>query len=126
MVTHGNRVPHFDVTDIDGHRAPYATIWQARRLVLLTLPAEPSAEADAYAADLRARIAAFDPATAFVATRDDVPGIHAPGVVVADEWGEIVHAATAPTIAGLPGPQDVLDWIAFTRIKCPECEGEAK
>jgi hypothetical protein len=55
-----------------------------------------------------------------------VADVAAPAVVVADQWGEVAHVAAASRPEGLPDPDALLDWIRFLRIRCPECEGEAR
>ena len=123
----GNRVPHFTVTRIDGSRAAYADAWQFRNLLLVVLPAEPSPAEDAYLARLDARDAdwaSFD--TASILTRDDVPGVPRPGVVVADRWGEIHHVSGAASVGELTPPDELVEWLRYISHKCPECEGEAR
>jgi hypothetical protein len=38
MLQRGDRVPHFDVEQMDGTRARYGELWQLRNLLLLSLP----------------------------------------------------------------------------------------
>lgn len=126
VLERGDRVPHFDVHDLSGQPIRYATIWQAKRLVLIALRPERSADEDAYLTRLGTLASSLDPQTALVITRDPVQGVDAPGVVIADEWGEIFHARSASDFDGLPDAQDLVDWVRFVRFKCPECEGEAR
>jgi hypothetical protein len=122
----GDQVPHFDVTDSRGQAVHYRAIWQRKNLVLVTLPDPPGAMTD-YASQVDARIPALTALDAeCVMTRDTVAGIPAPGVVVADRWGEIVHAASGSHVADLPRPDELLEWVAYVQRRCPECEGEAK
>lgn len=46
--------------------------------------------------------------------------VRAPGVMIADEWGEVFFEKTADH-QFLP-VADVLDWVRFIAIQCPECE----
>ena len=62
--------------------------------------------------------------TAAVLTLDAVPGLPATGLLIADGWGEITYARSGGTLADLPDPDEILDWLRFTRMRCPECEGE--
>ena len=123
----GDHVPHFAVTTIEGTAVSYGTIWQLRNLVLIALPpgeVEPSAE---YVAQFTARAAVFDGHQAqCVATRDSIPGVNPPAVIVADRWGEIVYAAAAPTTDELPAAEAILEWLEYVQQRCPECEGEAR
>jgi hypothetical protein len=117
-------VPHFDVVTIDGHRVRYQEIWQRRNLVLAVLPADHHTTAVRFADDLMRRRRDFDEAeTTLVVTTGSVPGVPAPCLVIADRWGEIQHVA-APAggdLSQLPDPDEVLSWIRFVRIQCPEC-----
>lgn len=44
-------------------------------------------------------------------------------MVVADEWGEIFWTAAAGDGHALPSVDEVLEWVRFVAIQCPECEG---
>jgi hypothetical protein len=126
MLHRGDHVPHFDVTDIGGRHVRYGTIWQERPLVLLCLPPERSAATDDNVDRMTARLADLADVVACVITRDPVPDVDAPAAIVADQWGEVAYVATAPGPERLPDPEELRDWIQFVRIRCPECEGEAR
>lgn len=126
MLQRGDQVPHFEVTDVAGRPVRYAAIWQVRPILLVCLPSYASATADNYAARVTARMPDLAEAVACVVTRDAVANVDAPAVVVADQWGEVAYAAAAIRPEELPEPQELLDWIRFLRIRCPECEGEAR
>jgi len=124
MLQRGDDVPHFDVRTVGGDVFAYGTIWQRRHLVLIVLP-ESDAD-DSYIGALASRAAEFrDRETECVITRDAVPGLPAPAVLVADRWGEVVHVAAASDTSGLPTAQELLEWVDHVRQRCPECEGEA-
>lgn len=119
-------VPHFDLTTLRGERVRYASIWQRKNLVLVTVPDSDSPSRD-YAEALMARVRVLDQDdTEWIVTRDRVAGIPSPGVVVADRWGEIVHAAYPSRAADLPMPDELFEWVQYLQHRCPECEGEAK
>jgi hypothetical protein len=61
--------------------------------------------------------------TSVVVTSDGVRGFVAPGVVIADRWGEILHAASPPggDLTQLPTVSELLSWVRFAQIQCPEC-----
>lgn len=44
-------------------------------------------------------------------------------VVVADRWGEILHIASqsAADLSRLPSVDELLSWVQFARMQCPEC-----
>lgn len=126
MLKPGERVPHFEVRDLRGQSISYKTIWQARRLVLVALPSQQSQADESFLTRWNGLASALDPQTAVVITRDPVQGVDAPGVVIADEWGEVFYASSAADLDGLPHAQECIDWVHFIRSKCPECEGEAR
>jgi hypothetical protein len=114
-----NLVPHFTVTGLDGRSIAYASIWQRRNLVLVVLPA---AGCDDYAAAIDASISELTAhETACVVTRDAVSGVPQPGVAIADRWGELFHVA-----AGLPAVAELVEWLRYAQMQCPECRGEAR
>lgn len=124
MLRRGDQVPHFDVKTVDGARVSYASdIWQRRHLVLVVLPDGAPAPGDALAPSLQ-EDGADD--VEVVVTRDRVGGVAAPGVLVADRWGEIVFATASEGVPGLPDASDIAEWVGYVRMKCPECEGEAR
>jgi peroxiredoxin len=127
MLQRGDPVPHFDVRTHDDRRVSYTAIWQHRNLLLISLPGEKCAACEAYIAQLSVQMAAFaSHHSECVITRDRVPGIPSPSVVVADKWGEIAYVATASDIADLPPAQELVEWVGYLQNQCPECEGEAR
>lgn len=44
-------------------------------------------------------------------------------LIVADEWGEVHFACAAGADHRMPGVDEVLEWVRFIAIQCPECEG---
>ena len=52
-------------------------------------------------------------------------GISAPAVIIADQYGEIHLAAPAGDAHHLPHPAEIVDWLRYLAIQCPECQGEA-
>lgn len=121
----GDAVPHFELSSVDGVLVRYSTIWQHRNLVLVSLRANEND--DHYVNELRARASAFDDhVSTCVVTREHVPGLVAPALLVADRWGEIVHIVTAPSASELPAADQLLTWLEAIEYRCPECEGEAR
>jgi hypothetical protein len=118
-------LPHLTIRTIDGSTFAYSTIWQQRNLVLVALPDEDAART--YAESLQPHTPGFDARnTVLVVTRDPVRGLPAPGVVVADRWGEIVHVVTPSAASELPPAAALVEWLDFLEQRCPECEGEAR
>lgn len=127
MLQRGDSVPHFEVRTLEGEPFRYSTIWQHKNLLLITIPTLDSASTNAYAAEVTARIQeSRDRDLECVITRDQVPGISAPAVVVADRWGEVVFAEEKSDVADLPAPEDLMEWVNYMMNQCPECEGEAR
>jgi hypothetical protein len=117
-------VPHFDVTTIDGRRVHYADIWQRKNLVLILVTPQEREAGARYACELQARRDDFERAeTTVVVTTDGVPRLEAPAALVADRWGEI--AFREPPSAGQtfrwPDADELLSWVHFVEIQCPEC-----
>jgi hypothetical protein len=118
-------MPHVEVRGAGGELFHYADVWQRRHLVLVALPA--SLPDTSYARELTARSAAFAAHdTVCVVTTDDVPGLPAPAVLVADRWGEIADVTAAARTEDLPTPSRLLEWAEAVDHRCPECEGEAR
>jgi hypothetical protein len=126
MLNAHDLLPHFDVAAIDGTRARYAAIWQQKMLVLVVLPDADSPSRDYAGACLAKAHELSDRDTAWIVTAEPIAGLPAPGVAVADQWGEIMHLARAERVDDLPDPEELADWVRYVRHRCPECEGEAK
>jgi hypothetical protein len=124
----GDLLPHFRVADLRGRPFVYRdAAWQRRNVVVVRLPAEPSAADEPYLSALAARADAFDACTAVaVATRDPIEGMPGAGVVVADRYGEIFHVEQARDIASLPPADALVEWVEFVQRQCPECRAEAR
>jgi hypothetical protein len=117
-------VPHFEVTTVDGSRVRYRDIWQHRNLVLVIVAPDQRSAAVRYAQQLADRQRDFEDAeTSVVVSTDSVRGLTPPRVVIADRWGEILHTASAPggDVSQLLSVDEVLSWVGFVRIQCPEC-----
>ena len=52
-------------------------------------------------------------------------GISGAAVVVADPWGEVRYRHDTGAAHDLPDGAELVDWVRFVAIQCPECEGEA-
>ena len=127
MLQRGDLVPHVTIRTLDGETVAYSTIWQHRSLVLIALPDADSDAARRYVDHVSGRLQEFrDAATACLITRDPIAGLPSPGVVVADQWGEIALVAAAADAGGLPSADELLEWIDYVRRQCPECQGETR
>ena len=43
--------------------------------------------------------------------------------MIADEWGEVYSVADAGAGHRFPGAPEIIEWVRFLAIQCPECEG---
>ena len=127
MLQRGDSVPHFAVRTIGEELFSYSTIWQRRNVVVLVIPEAESESPGSYVSRFLARMSEFKAKAAeCVVTRDPVPGLNSPAVVVGDRWGEIVHVAASSQIDDLTSLDELLDWVDYLERRCPECEGETK
>jgi hypothetical protein len=44
-------------------------------------------------------------------------------VVIADEWGEVYFASPADGTHQTIPAEEIVEWVKFVSIQCPECEG---
>ena len=51
----------------------------------------------------------------------DAAGRPAPAVFVTDRFREIFAAYLPGRGVGLPGAKEILEWLVFVNIQCPEC-----
>jgi peroxiredoxin len=126
MLNRHDAVPHFTLKTIAGDAVAYSTIWQREHLVLIALRERDTKEAAEYIARMTEALSQVRDDTALVITRNDVEGLPAPAVLVADRWGEVAHVFRADDVTALPKAEDVLEWIEHVRQRCPECEGETR
>ena len=110
----------------DGTAVRYDEIWQRKNVLLVSLP-EADSTAAAYVASLcglERDLAECDAALVVTTTR--IEGVPAPGVVVADRWGEVYYVQEADRVSELPSPNELMEWLGFVRNECPECQGETR
>jgi hypothetical protein len=101
-------------------------IWQRRNLLLVALPSEGDVVDSTYVDDLLQQSALLTHHdTRLVLTRESVPGLPKPGLLVADRWGEIYFAVSTAHVSELPRPSTILTWVRAVDHECPECQGEA-
>jgi hypothetical protein len=123
MLQPHDSVPHFRVKTIGGEFFSYDAIWQRKNLVLVVL----TDAGGTYGSSVAARSAEFrQHETECVVTLDEIPGLAAPGLLIADRWGEIVFVKAAPLSTDLPAVEELMEWVGYLQRRCPECEGEAR
>jgi hypothetical protein len=126
MLTKGDQLPHFTVAAHDGRRVAYADFWQRKNLLLVLADAAEPAGEGTYLDGVAKRLpelAGYD--AACLITRDPVPGVPRPGIVIADRWGEIQTVMSRRAGEG-PSIEELADWLSYVQSRCPECEGEAR
>ncbi|HEX8693106.1 MAG TPA: redoxin domain-containing protein [Longimicrobium sp.] len=52
-------------------------------------------------------------------------GTSGAAVVIADQYGVIHEAADAGEGHDFPEPHEVVNWLQYLAVQCPECQGEA-
>ncbi len=52
-------------------------------------------------------------------------GITAPAVLIADQWGELFVVEPAGAEHALLAPDEIVAWLRYLAVQCPECQGEA-
>jgi hypothetical protein len=127
VLERGALVPHVVVTAIDGRRLDYGkSVWQRKNLVLVSVGSNPDAgsAAEALQAGVARLSRAYD--AECVITHEPVPGLPAPGMLIADRWGEIFVVASADLASGLPGCDEIAEWLSYVQRQCPECRGETR
>jgi hypothetical protein len=121
----GQQLPHFVVATLGGERVDYRDIWQRRNLLLVAL--DSGGPSDRATAEYVAALQALAPMlhandTQLLVTADPIGGVEPNSIVIADRWGEIMHVANGRSGArGLPPVADLLEWLNYVRIQCPEC-----
>ena len=117
-------LPHFTVRDHEGRTVAYRDLWQRRNVLLIVVD---SAESARYVSELKSRM---DDLTAHettcVITRDSVEGLRAPAAAIADRWGEIQKLIEVDHAARLPAVDELVEWLRYVQMQCPECQGEAR
>lgn len=94
--------------------------WDGRVLVLHPGPLE---EAERVRAELALPFSILADANREVMQR---AGLEGGGISIADQWGEIVFDESGgEEVHPFPEVQEVVEWLRFLAIQCPECQGEA-
>ena len=52
-------------------------------------------------------------------------GVAPPALLIADRWGVLHLTHDAGADHEWPAPAEVVSWLRYLAIRCPECEGEA-
>ena len=122
----GELIAHFDGLTVDGRQLHYSQLWQHRNLVLFVLPPSLHDSARLYLRAVAARLSKLQPDdTTLVLSDRALERLPLGTLVIADRWGEIAHLQElVSNIAAWPSVDEVLEWVEFIRMKCPECPPE--
>lgn len=125
----GSRLPHVVLTTRAGDTFTYTDVWQRKQLLLVLLPAAATphwTELETRLEEARQRLRVME--TVLVMSSNAVAGFEPPLALVADRWGEIIHAAGLgiQNDRAMPDADTLLAWVEATLHRCPECEGEAR
>jgi peroxiredoxin len=94
--------------------------WDGR--VVVVTPGAPDAAATVAQATATPFLVAADP-EGTCAGRCRLQG---GGMIIADQWGEVFHVEPGGTDRhDTPAPSEVVEWLRYVAIQCPECQGEA-
>ena len=139
MLGAGEQVPFFEVTDSRGGRVAYRDVWQRKNLLVVVGPHHEPGFRRTVVDGLEARMTELTSRdTAVVMTADAIEGLPNPGVLVADQWGEIFHvapielggadvdSADATHAAHAADAETLIEWLRYIQMQCPECQGEAR
>ena len=119
-------MPMFTARTVSGTPVRYQDVWQRRNMVLVILP-EGDPTASAYASSLRTLIeSVVSSDTTVVITTTVIAGMPCPGVVVADRWGEVYYVQAAAQASELPSADELIAWVRYVQVQCPECQGETR
>ena len=118
----GDLLKPFPSRTIGGAEVRYEQLWQHRNIVLFVVPAPLPPAATAYLDVLDSRLTALAPDTSLVLSHHIIDGAPLGSLVIADRWGEVVHSAAIGLDSEIwPTIDDVVEWVQFVRMKCPEC-----
>lgn len=92
--------------------------WDGR--VVVVVPESPDSAAAIYEDESKAFTILADPERA-LSSRLALSGA---AVVVADQYGVIHEAADAGEGHELPEPHEIVNWLQYLAVQCPECQGE--
>ncbi len=123
----GDSLPDFDARTLADRPINYRQdVWQKKLAVLIGFLDPASDAARAYRRELSRREADLTAWDTLLLVVTHLPGCTAPAVVIADRWGEVRHVAHPADDRGLPGIDDLIEWLRFVQAECPECQGETR
>jgi len=125
----GQRLPMMSVEPVDGGAAVPLRRPGRTATVLVTVHRDCDA-CGAYRdalAHAQSGIDEWDGRVVVTYAGDDIAdaGIPAPAVLIADQWGELFVVEPAGDDHEFIAPAEVVSWLRYLAVQCPECQGEA-
>lgn len=125
----GKRLPLIQVQPLDGDAL--VPLRRTGRLATVLVTVHPGCETCAAYLDGLARVQTemeeWDGRLIATHVSDELAaaGIPAPAVLIADQWGELFVVEPAGDDHAFIEPDEVVSWLRYLAIQCPECQGEA-
>ncbi|NLG63030.1 MAG: hypothetical protein GX539_12385 [Candidatus Cloacimonetes bacterium] len=125
----GQRLPLITIQPADGGTP--VPLRKAGRLATVLVTVHPDcAECSAYLESLRdvqGRVEEWDGRVIAARATEELAaaGVPAPAVLIADQWGELFVVEPAGADHAFIEPDEVVAWLRYLAIQCPECQGEA-
>lgn len=91
--------------------------WDAYPLIVVPI----GSGADSAAAETHALPRATDPGGRL----STAVAVEAPALVIADQWGEVHLRHRAGEGHRFPDVAEIVEWLRFLAIQCPECQAES-
>ncbi len=131
LLGEGDELSDFEARTLGGGVVTYRhDAWQRKMVAAVRFREPESAPARAYRARLGDRereLTAHDTLLLVVGPHDrGADAFPAPGLVIADRWGGVRFVAHPADDEGLPAVGEVIDWLRFVQVECPECQGESR
>ncbi len=138
LIEPGDLLPDLEGRTLDGSPVRYRDLWQKKAAVVVTFGSLAHRGTAAYLEELSRHSSDFRLYDATLILRDarvtlgpsdgasaspaDLP---IPSVIIADRWGEVRYVGRLAD-HHLPAVDEVIEWLRFVQMECPECQGETK
>jgi hypothetical protein len=121
-VNPGDLLTPFESATVNGAVVPHGHLWQHRNVVLFVLPDKLDVARTSYLEKLDRRLHELKPPDTSLVIAHRIDGVPPNTIVITDRWGEVVHIAPLESdVSVWPAIDDIIEWVSFIRMKCPEC-----